>query len=77
MDNDKWGIDKKDKYFLSQNHRNDIPCCEGCWNASGSCGTPCVDCEKWKEWTDNWEAYLYLCDEFMIFKRKENINVTV
>jgi len=26
------------------------PYCKGCWNEPESCGTPCQDCEKAKQW---------------------------
>jgi len=38
------------------------PYCKGCWNEKGECGTPCVDCEKAKEW----DVYVLL-----IFTKKE------
>ena len=48
-----------------------LPCCRGCGNEFGSCGTPCWNCEKKAEFEKEWTWYLWLPNQFGVWKRKE------
>lgn len=55
----------KGDYYL-QLGKEPLPICKGCFNAGGSCGTPCLNCERIKAWEEEWiqdlirEDYVYV-----------------
>lgn len=59
-----------EKYlFVPEGER--LPCCKGCSNEFGSCGTPCVSCEKMEAFQKDWTWHLWLPNEYSVYKRKE------
>lgn len=56
-----------DNYILCEGKP---PCCIGCSNYDGWCGTPCVDCDIIAIFNNEWEVYIVHKD-FVIYKRKE------
>ena len=48
---------------------NDVnPCCIGCFNERGTCGTPCCTCEKIEAFNKKWAADLYLPGKYRVLK---------
>jgi len=60
---------KPEKYYLIPSGERPY-CCYGCGNEHGSCGTPCNNCEKWKNFENEWEMIMMVPDQFYIWKRK-------
>lgn len=59
----------KGKYYL-QEWETRIPVCHGCFNEFGDCGTPCIDCERYKAWTDEWVDDLMVNGKYVVYRRK-------
>ena len=67
---------KGKKYYFQEvfefgEERGSLPCCKGCFNEYGSCGTPCVECSIRKEWDEQWTPALVLWNKYWIWERKE------
>ena len=61
-------LDKIGTYYL-QDYNEPIPVCKGCFNQHGPCGTPCFDCERKEAWNKEFIMYLYIVEQFVIYKR--------
>jgi len=57
------------EYYLQQ-YNNSLPICKGCFNEHGTCGTPCTTCDKYEDWNLRWKIYLYIEEEFIVWKEK-------
>ena len=55
------------KYLLVENRP---PCCDDCGNKDGWCGTPCVNCDIIDKFKEEWEVYLYVPNQFIVYNKK-------
>lgn len=58
----------KGRYYL-QEEGEPIPVCKGCFNVGGSCGTPCVNCERRRAWDKKWTWDLMLEGKYTVWRR--------
>jgi len=71
---EKYSVQKRDyqeSYVLVEEEQA-APCCKGCPNELGPCGTPCNDCEKWETWRKEWMWEMYVPNKFSIWRRKQS-----
>ena len=59
---------KKPRQYLLIEENERPPCCHGCFNEFGSCGTPCVDCKDFEAFKVNWDWMLFMSNMFTIYK---------
>ena len=65
-------VKKLGNYYLRE-YGKCLPTCKMCLNSHGPCGTPCQGCERAKVWNDNFDSYLLILDQFVVYKRKASV----
>ncbi len=61
----KW--DESRFLVVPENER--APCCHGCENEFGDCGTPCVNCSSIEKFNREWKNIMWVPNKFSLYER--------